>query len=71
MTERVVRDVDIVSGTGRGAQLATEKREAAIDPATGRSITGVRQVEATTRAALQMELNAAGETRLRRNRERE
>ena len=34
MTERVVRDVDIVSGAGRGAQLATEKREAAIDPAT-------------------------------------
>ncbi|EKS27816.1 inverse autotransporter beta domain-containing protein [Afipia felis] len=60
MTERVVRDVDIVSGTGRGAALKAEIREAAINTWNNQTVTDVVQVSATTQAALQGQLDAHG-----------
>lgn len=60
MTERVVRDVDIVSGTGRGAQLRAEVREAAVNTWNNQAVTTATQVDASTEAALQAALNAQG-----------
>lgn len=58
MTERVVRDVDIVSNTGRGAQLKAEIREAAINTWNDQTITNVVQVRAPDTGVLQAQLNA-------------
>lgn len=60
MTERVVRDVDIVSGTGRGAQLRAEVREAAVNTWNNQTVTAARQVSAGTQAELQATLDALG-----------
>ena len=60
MTERVVRDVDIVSGTGRGAQISAEVREDAINSWNGQVVTSARQVSPADQAALQAALIAEG-----------
>lgn len=60
MTERVVRDVDIVSDIGRGAQTSAEVREAAINTWNNQTVTDVAQHNATTQGDLQMALNAYG-----------
>ncbi len=60
MTERVVRDVDIVSDVGRGAQTKAEVREAAINTWNNQTVTDVVQVTASTQGNLQSALNAHG-----------
>lgn len=59
MTERVVRDVDIVTGTGRGAQRA-EMREAAVNTWNNQTVTTATQVTPVNQAALQAALDAHG-----------
>jgi hypothetical protein len=59
MTERVVRDVDIVTGTGRGAQKA-EIREAAVNTWNNQTVTDVAQVSPTSIVDLQAQLDALG-----------
>lgn len=60
MTERVVRDVDIVTNTGRGAQLKAEIRESAINTWNNQTVTDVMQVSPTTSATLQNQLDSLG-----------
>jgi len=58
MTERVVRDVDIVTNTGRGATLKAEIREAAINTWNDQTVTDVAQIAPADTAALQAKLDA-------------
>ncbi|MBN8967127.1 MAG: inverse autotransporter beta domain-containing protein [Rhizobiales bacterium] len=58
MTERVVRDVDIVSATGRGPRSRAEIREAAIDTWNGKTVTGVVQAAPAAAVNLQVQLDA-------------
>lgn len=60
MTERVVRDVDIVTGTGWRTQKA-EIREAAINTWNGQTVTGVAQaIDPASILDLQFKLDALG-----------